>query len=250
MRAPGWLTCDLADVPAEDDWLGEAERVVLSGLHVPKRRRDWRLGRWTAKAAVGAFGDLPAWSVEILAASDGAPEAWIDGTPVGVSLSLSHRAGRALAVVSQAAGAIGCDLEVIEPRSRAFVLEWLAPAEQKRVAAAGADERARLVNLVWTAKEAAAKARRQGLRLDLRNAVTELVGGNSGNPATRHWEPLSVSWADAPGSTAAWWRHEPGWVIAIAGEPAPTVPRSLPVTSPLSAPTVERGAIAVQFEQN
>jgi len=239
MRAPGWLTRDLADVPAEDDWLGEAERAVLSGLHVPKRRRDWRLGRWTAKAAVGAFGELPARSVEVLAASDGAPEAWIDGAPVGVSLSLSHRADRALAVVWEAPGAIGCDLELIQARSAAFVREWLAPAERALVEAAPPQDRDRLVNLLWTAKEAASKARRQGLRLDLRNAVTELVGGNHGNAVTRQWEPLRVSWADAPGSTAGWWRHEPGWVIVIAGEPAPTVPRGLPATSPLCALAVD-----------
>jgi 4'-phosphopantetheinyl transferase len=224
MRAPGWLTRDLADVPTEDDWLSDAERVVLSGLRVAKRRCDWRLGRWTAKAAVGAFRDLPAWSVEVLAASDGAPEAWIDGAPVGVSLSLSHRAGRALAVVSEAAGAIGCDLEVIEPRSAAFVREWLAPAEQALVAAAAPDERNRLVNLVWTTKEAACKARRQGLRLDLRNAVTDLVGGS---PAAHRWGPLTVNWAGAPRSIAGWWRHEPGWVIAIAGETAPMIPHML-----------------------
>ena len=211
---------------------------MLSGLHVPKRRRDWRLGRWTAKAAVHAFAELSAGRVEILAASDGAPEAWIDGAPVGVSLSLSHRADRALAVVWEAPGAIGCDLELIESRSGAFVRDWLAPAERALVAAAAPQDRDRLVNLLWSAKEAASKARRQGLWLDLSNAVTELAGGSLGNAATRRWEPLSVSWADAPGSTAGWWRDEPGWVIAIAGEPAPAVPRDLPATSPPRTLTV------------
>ena len=44
--------------------------------------------------------------------------------------------------------------------------DWLAPEEQ---ALAAGDSTA--ANLVWTAKEAAAKVRREGLRLDVRSAV-------------------------------------------------------------------------------
>src|SRR3954464_319718 len=97
----GWLTRSSADVPAGDAWLGPRERAALAALHVAKRRADWRLGRWTAKAALAAFGvpGAPARR-EILAACDGAPEAWRDGERLGLSLSLSHRAGLALAAVA------------------------------------------------------------------------------------------------------------------------------------------------------
>src|SRR5689334_12734251 len=98
--AIGWLTRSQADVPPHDDWLGEGERAVLATLHVAKRRADWRLGRWTAKAALGAWLQVEPARLQVLAASDGAPEAWLDGVPVGVSVSLSHRAGRALAAVA------------------------------------------------------------------------------------------------------------------------------------------------------
>lgn len=245
MSAPGWFTCSLADVPADDDWLSDAEHAVLARLRLPKRRRDWRLGRFTAKAAVAAFSDVPPGHIELLAAPDGAPEAWIGGAPAAISLSLSHRAGRGLAVVCDAPCTIGCDLEVTEPRSGAFVREWLAPAERELLAAAAcAEDRALLANLVWSAKEAAAKARRQGLRLDVRNAVTDAVGSNSaqvwraralgartGNG--QRWQPLTVNWAGALPGIAGWWRHEPGWVIAIAGEPAPMLPVSLAARAPI-----------------
>jgi 4'-phosphopantetheinyl transferase len=247
MRAPGWFSCGLADVPADDGWLSDAEHAVLARLRVPKRRRDWRLGRFTAKAAIAAFADVPPRRIEVLAGPNGAPEARIGGSPATVSLSLSHRAGRGLAVVCDAASAIGCDLEVIEPRSGAFVAEWLAPAEQARLAAACAEDRALLANLAWSAKEAAAKARRQGLRLDVRNAVTHVVGRDPAQgwrePARgartrdeRGWEPLTVNWAGARSSTAGWWRHEPGWVIAIAGEPAPMLPFRLSAREPKNDP--------------
>ena len=113
--------------------------------------------------------------------ADGAPEAWLDGRRCPVSISLSHRAGRALAAVARRADAVmGCDLELIEPRSGAFVREWLAPAEQRLVGDRDGRERALLANLIWTAKEAAAKVRREGLRLDVRHAVVTL-GGESGD---------------------------------------------------------------------
>jgi 4'-phosphopantetheinyl transferase len=222
-RAPGYLTCNLADVPVDDGWLSDAERAVLSGLRVPHRSSEWRLGRFTAKAAVGAFLGLPAASIEVLAAGDGAPEARRDAAPLGISLSLSHRAGRGLAVVWRGAGAIGCDLELIEPRSAAFVRHWLASAEQELLAARSGEERPLLANLLWSAKEAAAKVRRQGLRVDVRGAVVDV----SGCTHAQEWQPLSVNWRDADGSTEGWWRGEPGWVITVAGEPAPVVPLSL-----------------------
>ena len=55
MTALGWLTSSLAEVPGADDWLGPREQRALAALSVEKRRADWRLGRWAAKAAVGAW---------------------------------------------------------------------------------------------------------------------------------------------------------------------------------------------------
>jgi 4'-phosphopantetheinyl transferase len=224
MAAPGWLSRCLADVPAGEDWLGTAERGVLYGLRMERRRSDWRLGRWTAKAAVGSWLSVPPERVEILAAPDGAPEVWLDEERAPVSVSLSHRAGRSLAVVADAPNVVGCDLELVEPRTGAFVREWLTPAEQGLLAAYGEGERARLVNLVWTAKEAAAKVRREGLRLDLRHAV--VTPADAGALAGA-WRALRVDWRDGPEATAGWWRAESGCVMAIAGEPPPGPPRQL-----------------------
>jgi 4'-phosphopantetheinyl transferase len=222
MTSPGWLIRSLADVPADDGWLGPGEAKVLAGLGVAKRRGDWRLGRYAAKAAVAAWLNVSPDRVEIAAAPDGAPEAQLDGLPAPVSLSLSHRAGRALAVVGEAGTALGCDLELIEPRSRAFISDWLSPAEQALVADSGTARRDLVANLLWTGKEAAAKVLREGLRLDVRGAVAMPVGLDS---TTAGWRRLTIAWANGGGRLAGWWRTEPGWVMAIAGEPAPGPPR-------------------------
>lgn len=216
-----WLIRSLADVPDDDAWLSARERGAAVRLRVARRRRDWRLGRFTAKAAVGALLSVAPERVEILAASDGAPEAWIDAERLPVSVSISHRAGRALAVAAHAPQVIGCDLERVEPRSGAFVREWLAPAEQGLLAAHAAAERDLMANLVWTAKEAGAKVRREGLRLDVRRAV---VAPAEASAECDGWHELTVSWADRRAPTAGWWRTERGWVMTIAGEPAPSLP--------------------------
>jgi 4'-phosphopantetheinyl transferase len=223
MDAPGWLSGRQADVPPGDWWLGANERRVLAGLSFGPRRADWRLGRWTAKAALARWLAVPLPRIEVLAAADGAPEAWVDGAPAPVSISLSHRAGRALAAIDAAPGAVGCDLEVVEPRSGAFVREWLAPSEQRLLEGCNESRRALLANLMWAAKEAAAKVRREGLRLDVRGAVVSA----SENGATRWWSPLQVDWSDGAGTTRGWWRAEPGWVMAVAADPRPDEPREL-----------------------
>ena len=220
MTPPGWLTSSLADVPGDDAWLSPREHAVLAGLRFDKRRADWRLGRWTAKAAVAAWLGVEPGRIEILAAADGAPEAWLDARLAPVSVSLSHRAGFALAAVTDVPAVIGCDLELLEPRSDAFVREWLTPAEQKALAPLAGAARDRTANLMWTAKEAAAKVRREGLRLDVRKAAVVLDGEGSG------WHPLAVQWGEGI-RTGGWWRDAAGWLMTIAGAPAPARPRRL-----------------------
>jgi len=125
-----WLEQKTENVPPMDDWLSAGETVSLNGFRFAKRRADWRLGRWTAKHAVASFLNLPAYpqalaNVEIRPAPSGAPEAFVANAPAPASISLSHRDGTALcAIASSRAGLkvdLGCDLEIVEPRSEAFV---------------------------------------------------------------------------------------------------------------------------------
>ena len=171
-----WLEQTEADVSAEDDWLSANEAARLSRLRFPKRRADWRLGRWTAKRAVSAYLKTPPRppdlaAIEIRPAPSGAPEVFIANRPADCTVSISHRGGVAACAVGQAGATLGCDLELVEPRSEAFIADYFTPEEQALVAQSDAADRFRLVALLWSAKESALKALRAGLRLDTRSVI-------------------------------------------------------------------------------
>jgi 4'-phosphopantetheinyl transferase len=182
------------------------------------------VGRWAAKAALCAWTGAAAAEVQILASSGGGPRAFLGSEPAPAALSLSHRGGRALAMVADSGESIGCDLEVVEPRSGAFERTWLTTAERAQVELAGEAGRARTANLIWAAKEAAAKARHEGLRLDVRAAAVELEEEPSGDG---EWKPLRVRWDCEAIAIGGWWREEPGWVFAFVSGRATRPPTPL-----------------------
>lgn len=203
-----WLEQTEADVPAENDWLSQSEAARLEGLRFAKRRADWRLGRWTAKRALSICLDLPAHpqvykKIEIRAAPSGAPEVVIANQPAGLTISLSHRDGRAACAVTMSSADIGCDLEKVEPHSDAFVGDYFVSEEQALVARAPVADRARLLALLWSAKESALKALHEGLRLDTRCVtVTPFAKSFDFNG----WSPLQVRYTGGQ-VFHGWWQQ-------------------------------------------
>jgi 4'-phosphopantetheinyl transferase len=195
-----WLEQSETDVPAETDWLSSSEALRLAGMRFPKRQADWRLGRWTAKRAVAACLGLPAnadklAALEIHAAASGEPEVFLHQVPAPVSISLSHRAGVALCAVTPSSTALGCDLEVVEPRSNAFAADYFTVEEQALLSQTPVSDRAVLLSLLWSAKESALKALHQGLRLDTRSVTVEL-DPNTKPSGSSGWLPLQVRHAN------------------------------------------------------
>jgi 4'-phosphopantetheinyl transferase len=169
-----WVEQSLSDVPVDNGWLAESELRCLERLRIPKRRDDWRLGRWTAKRAIATVlgppkHDFHLTQIEVLAASSGAPEAYVGHQPASVSISLSHRNGVAACALAQSTIPLGCDLELIEPRSNAFVCDYFTDKEQAYIASRSASERDQLVAILWGSKESALKALRLGLTVDTRS---------------------------------------------------------------------------------
>lgn len=215
------------DAPAHDEWLSAVESGYLERLRFPKRRSEFRLGRWTAKAAVARqLGLAP--SVEQLRgividrAPDGAPAPLVDGRPAELYLSMTDRADQAVCLVGPPGRALGCDLELVEPRSEGFVADYLVPSEQAFVAgAADADARALAANLVWCGKESALKVLRTGLRRDTRSVVVSFPPG----PAVDGWAPMSVRSREGavfPG----WWQRFGSFVLTVAATEPGEPPRS------------------------
>jgi len=220
-----WLEQSEADVPAENDWLSANEAVCLDGMRFAKRRADWRLGRWTAKRTLSVYLDVPAHlqtfkKIEIRPAPSGAPEAFFVNQPAAVTISISHRAGIAACAVAMSGVKMGCDLEMVEPRSDAFVADYFTLEEQALVARASAADRARLLALLWSGKESALKALHEGLRLDTRSVIV-----SPGNAAfdLHGWSPMEVRHTDRR-IFHGWWQHADGIVRTLVAAPPPNPP--------------------------
>ena len=69
-------------------------------------------------------------------------------------VSMTDRADWAVCVVGPGDLAVGCDLELVEARTDAFVRDWFTPAERDLVFGAEPGERRLLANLVCRPRRA------------------------------------------------------------------------------------------------
>jgi len=211
-----WLIQTLADMPEGDLWLSDDERKIASGFRFDKRRNDWLLGRWTVKRAVGVIlsnSPFDASAFEICAAADGAPEAYLMGKPVDISISISHSNAQCLCAVGPSKVAIGCDLERIEARDHRFVRDYFSPSEIS-FCNANPSENSLRVNLIWSAKESVLKALREGLRRDTRSVlVCPDIRNREGA-----WNPFSGRCLESNRAFMGWWRSQHGFVHTLASD--------------------------------
>ena len=228
-----WLSCSLREVPKHSDWLLPAERRTADGLRVRKRQDDWRLGRWTAKAALRAawpslYDGLPApHDLEIVAAADGAPELASRWLRTGShnswpTFSLSHSGGIGLCAVAPAEARIGCDVERLETRSNALIRDFFTETEQSVCRTGRPEQQTLAANLIWSAKESALKALRTGLRADTRSVE---VHWESGRDASA-WSALTVKRQERE-PLFGWWRASRDFVLTVVASPRPAPPVEL-----------------------
>ena len=222
-------------VPDHDDWLTPPEAERLNSMRYTKRRDESRLGRWTAKHAVARALHLSRTSAQlrdvvIRNAKDGAPEAFVGRDPASVAISMTDRAGWAVCVVAQGVAGVGCDLELVEPRSRLFVRDYFTPAEQDTVAASP-DAHDLLANLIWSAKESALKVLREGLRLDTRTVEVTLGGERRSG-----WSSLLVT-TSAGDRFPGWWTSHGQFVLTYCATGSTGAPVAMDDPSPLATAT-------------
>jgi len=217
-----WLEQSASDLPPGDEWLSGCERARLDGLRIPKRRADWRLGRWTAKCAVSGYLNLPRdpqllAAIELRPANSGAPVVFLRGWRAPVALSLSHSRGAGLCAIAPPGAEVGCDLETIEPRSPAFLADYFTDQEQDLVGRTAGADRDRIVTLLWSAKESTLKALRCGLREDTR-AVT-IAPADFRQNGGEQWHRLCAG--HISGRTFyGWWRDSRDLIRTIIMDPA------------------------------
>ncbi|MFI5120520.1 MAG: 4'-phosphopantetheinyl transferase family protein [Thermoanaerobaculia bacterium] len=181
-------------------WLTPFENARLARFRVPKRRSEWLLGRFTVKRLVRDASPevlgraLSPETFEIASEDSGAPFVRdVSGERLPICVTVSHARGAAFCALLPAErgeGAIGGDVEWIEPRSRAFVSVFFTPAEAAAWEESPPAERPLLANAIWSAKESVLKALSLGLSVDTRSVEIRL----SIEPAEEALRPPERSW--------------------------------------------------------
>ncbi len=218
-----WTQCASAEVPTDDLWLTPEEQLRLHLLKIPKRRADWRLGRWTAKSAVRALEALQGrhlsfTDIEIRVLPSGAPRAYVG--PAGFNISITHRDGMGVCVVSRTELPLGCDIETVEPRDAAFICDYFTAEEQDCIRRAPDPGSAyKLVALFWSAKESVLKALQLGLRCPLTHLSVALDPPLFSGSRVRHgafdWEVMQIHGQNHDLFQVRW-TQQPPFIITAA----------------------------------
>jgi 4'-phosphopantetheinyl transferase len=241
-----WLEQSAADVPNDPAWLTISELTHLRTLRFAKRRADWLLGRWTAKNAVAAYlgsssEPTTLTDIEIRQRPSGAPQVLLKGQRMSVSISLSHREGLGACAVAPALVCLGCDLEIGERHSEAFLTDYFTLEEQSMVGGANPADRIWLVSLLWSAKESALKALGEGLRLDTRDLTVtfperaqanrqddpQTVGSiTADSSCSSFWNPIQVHRTNTQ-TFGGWWNRTGTRLRTVVAIPVPAPPTFL-----------------------
>jgi len=255
-----WLTQSWRDLPQVElelvppAYLSVSEEARWQALRSEKRRRDWLLGRWTAKLLLQAAiqeqsGELPTLSdLAIASRPDGAPcldwPTARNGSMVTLSLSHSGEYAACAAAFSPGLGGagvnLGIDIEKVEPRSPRFAADYFTPAEAALVERTPGEGRDVLVTAIWSAKEAALKAKQLGLRVDTRSVACRIeLPDKLPGRLPDHWLPFEVEWdavrlrsSGFPFTgilpTRGWCRFQAGYIITLVAQ-SPLVPHHDPL---------------------
>jgi 4'-phosphopantetheinyl transferase len=229
-RGTWWLARGESDLPGDTSWLCDAEVAYVEAQRFAKRRTEFLVARWTAKQAIRTLLSLPdtpasLQRIAVRHAATGAPRVYLDGQPVDCRISLTDRAGWAVCLVGFERTPVGCDLELVEPRSDRFVGDYFTVAERDYVQSAE-QHRDVNANLIWSAKESGLKVLETGLRRDTRSVEVRLAAAVEG------WSRLTVHTASGqvlPG----WWQRFGAFLLTVAASESLASPISLDDSSPL-----------------
>jgi 4'-phosphopantetheinyl transferase len=232
-----WLARGEDALPNDLRWLTLDEAARAQAMRFTKRRAESLLRRLAAKQAVAATLGLgrpdnpiavTLARIEIRHDSTGAPFVLLDGATCNLAISISDRAGWAIAMTGP--GPFGCDLELVESRSPGFLRQFLTGPERHYVASRpDAQARVLATNLLWSAKESALKARGTGLSQDTRDLDVTIHDGQPGD-----WAALAVRCVDGT-AFPGWWRRDGRYLVTVAAAAPMPPPVALEDPTPLAA---------------
>lgn len=149
------------------DHLSPDERRRAGRLQLGRDRRRYVAGRGRLREILATYLDDAPAQVAFAYGPRGKPR--LAGLPASaLRFSLSHTGDHALVAVTRDRE-VGVDLETIRPAAMGDgeAALFLSPAERRAVDRVPLIDRARVLFLLWVQKEAYAKARGDGLALDL-----------------------------------------------------------------------------------
>lgn len=227
----------LVTTPAQPELELSTAELEHARTLLPKRRQDFTLGRLAARRAFAALA-VPPHEFAVRAADDGAPEPTQREAPMPATLSLSHSAGWALAVVrGWPAGSLrapacylGADCERIAPLTAALQEDHFTEKERALIAASSPTLQPTAATLLWSAKESALKASRQGLReamslVEVHLPPDDLAPG-------RQWRPFFVTLPAAPDGLFGYWCQRADLVLTVVGAALWSCPQPLEEDDP------------------
>ena len=218
--------------------LTPAELDHYNGYYSPRRRRDWLLGRWTAKHLIQAHlarlvGFRPCFTGFTIAQDpSGAP--YVKGLmpaltsqsdrrlPVGISISHSHC--HAICAVAgghdRVAPRLGAANQLGPPQDDLLTGNFFTPDEQLAIAAATAVGADLLMTATRSAKESVLKATHLGLRADPHTVQCILRPHRP-----RMWTPYQIEFREPPPPVAGQGGHQSfgGWWRIIESRVRPGV---------------------------
>ena len=220
-----WLAHGEHEVPAGADWLSPREQAILAAIRYTKRRVEFLTRRWTAKRAVAMVlgRDLAPAAlarVEIAHHPSGAPFVEVDGRRRRSTCRSATAPDGRSAWSARPAGRVARSASTSNSWSRAATRSSTTSSPPRKAptcaACPPATARDEAANLIWSAKEAALKVLKVGLRADTR----EVDGRHRARSAAPDgWTPLTVTGRD--GSTfPGWWRRDGVFLLTIAGTAA------------------------------
>ena len=196
MKSPVSLRVgSIAALPLEEaqldlsKYLDPTEIETYFAFKIPKRQKEWLAGRICVKQLYRQMMDqnlaLPSIRIERL--PDGQPLLKVDGQSVGESISISHSYGWVAGAIDPLGQPIGIDLEKVERRDEAFLMDYFTANERNWIESSPDLIREQKSTLIWSCKESVLKALGKGLHIDpqrveigeITNAITPGSFGNS-----------------------------------------------------------------------
>lgn len=216
-----WLLRSFSHYDASDfhsrQWGTAREQTTYQKFSCEKRKKDWLLGRLTAKELIQKYylslcgTRLSFPEIEILNAPSGKPYFQpLASMPDCPALSISHSQGLAFCSLQELTPreGFGIDIEYASPRPSLFVDTFYNAQEQKHLAAYQGKEHTQAVTAIWSLKESVLKALGHGLRMDTNKITVQLSP-----PPWNQWNHQHIQIPSMPGIQVQSWMRYIGYFV-------------------------------------